>query len=170
MLHTKHLRQAFIAQKGFSAPSKDAMEQISEKAVEIIESKKEEVIEKVGEQLEEKKEEIAEKVDEVADKAEEVVEKAAADVSKKIEEAAKPLTDLIDNNPHVAEVLDTIGDQFDGREVSCSCFDWLFVLRISRKTKATPPSKSEEKPKEEKAVSSQDVQVKVEPQPTPPPS
>jgi hypothetical protein len=139
MLHTKHLRQAFIAQKGFSTPSKDAMENVlTEKAVELIEAK-------VAEQLEEKKEEIAE----VADKTEEAVEKVANEIGKKLEEPIAAIIDKLDDNPQIAKALDivenVIEDQLDGREISCSCFGWLVALRISRKTQATPPSKPEEK-------------------------
>lgn len=178
MLHTKHLRQAFIAQKGFLTPSKDAMEKVDdvvEKVTEAVESKKEEILEKVAEQVEEKKEEIEQKVDEVADKAEEVVEKVAEEVGKKLEEAAKPLTDLIDkldDNPQIAKALDVIddviGDQLDGREVSCSCFGWLVALRIARKSKQSPQAKPEEKPKTESVSPSQDSKAEEERPPTAP--
>lgn len=140
---------------------------MAEIVVEIVESKKDEIIEKVVEQIDEKK------VDEVVDKVEEKVEEVAEVVTEKIEEVAKPLTDIIDkldDNPQVAKVLDAIEDQLDGREVSCSCFGWLFALRISRKRKETPPSKSEEIPKSESSESSQHVEVKVESPPTAPQS
>lgn len=170
MLHTKHLRQAFIAQKGFSSPIKDAMADV---VIEIVESKKDEIAEKVIEQIEGKKEDIEKKVDEVADKAEETIEQ----VGEKIEEAAKPLTDLIDkldDNPQIAKAIDMvddiIGDQLDGREISCSCFGWLVALRISRKMKKTLPSKPEEIPKESKSEVSQHVEVKEVSLPTAPPS
>ena len=179
MLHTKHLRQAFIAQKGFLTPSKDAMEKVDDVVVEtvteLIESKKDEVVEKVVEQLEEKKEEIEKKVDEVADKVEEAVEKAAEEVGKKLEEAAKPLADIIDkldDNPQIAKTLDmiddVIGDQLDGREISCSCFGWLVALRIARKSKASPQSKSEETPKTQTESPSQNSKVEEERPPTAP--
>lgn len=126
--------------------SKDAM---SEVVVEIIESKKDEVAEKVLEQLESKKDEIESKVDDVMDKTEEKIESAVEDASKKIEDTVKDIIDKIDDNPQVAKVLDmvddVIGDQLDGREISCSCFGFLWFLRISRKNKQSPPSKSEEK-------------------------
>lgn len=178
MQRTQRLRQAFIAQKGFSTPSKDAMESkveeiVTEKAVELIESKKEEILEKVAEQLEEKKEEIEKKVDEVADKAEETVEKAAEEVGKKLEEVAKPLTDLIDkidDNPQVAAVLEGIVTQVDGREISCSCFGWMFALRIRRKSTGSPPTKSEEIQKVDIASPSQDSVAKESVPPTPPQS
>lgn len=132
-----------------------------EKVTELVESKKEEVLEKAVEKLEEKKEEIDKKIDQV----EESVEKAADEAAKKLEEAAKPVTDIIDkldDNAQVAQALDFIGDQFDGREFSCSCFGWLVALRISRKSKATPPSKSEEIQKIEIASPSQDSKVPEE--------
>lgn len=169
MLHTKHLRQAFIAQKGFSTPSKDAMENVvSEKAVELVEAK-------VVEQLEEKKEEIAEKVDEVADKTEEAIEKVADEIAKKLEEPVAAIIDKLDDNPQIAKAIDVvqdvIGDQLDGREISCSCFGWLVALRISRKTQSTLPSKPEEKPETTKTTeSSQCSQAKEESLPKAPAS
>jgi hypothetical protein len=178
MQRTQRLRQAFIAQKGFSTPSKDAMEKkveeiVTEKAVELVESKREEILEKVAEQLEEKKEEIEKKVDEVADKAEDTVEKAAEEVGKKLEEAAKPLTDLIDkldDNPQIAAVLEGIVTQVDGREISCSCFGWMFALRIHRKSTGSPPAKSEEIQKVDIASPSQSSEAKESVPPTVPPS
>lgn len=144
-----------------------------ETVVEVIESKKDEVIEKVVEQIEERKEEIEKKVDEVADKAEETIEKAADEVAKKVEEVAKPLTDIIDkldDNPQVAKALDIIGDQLDGREISCSCFGWLVALRITRKSKKTSQAKLEELPKIEIAQPSQDSKAPEERPPTAPQS
>lgn len=178
MLHTKHLRQAFIAQKGFLTPSKDAMETVVvEKVAEIVESKQDEILEKAVEQLEERKEEIEKKVDEVADKAEEVIENAAGEVGKKLEEAAKPIVDLIDkldDNPQVAKALDVIddviGDQLDGREITCSCFGWLVALRIARKSKEKSQAKLEELPKLEIVLPSQDSKAPEERPPTAPQS
>jgi hypothetical protein len=179
MLHTKHLRQAFIAQKGFLAPSKDAMEPaVVEKVTELVESKKDEIIEKAVEQLENKKEEIEKKMDETIDKAEDAVETAANEVGKKLEEAAKPLADILDkldNNPQVAKALDmiddVIGDQLDGREISCSCFGWLVALRIARKSNEKSQAKSEETlPKIEIASPSQDSKAPEERPPTAPQS
>lgn len=112
--------------------------------VELVESKKDEVIEKVLEQVEAKKEELSEKVDEVADTAEAAIETAADDLGKKMES----IVDKLDDNVHIAKALDVlddvIGDQLDGREISCSCFGWLVALRMSRKRRTTPPSKSED--------------------------
>lgn len=169
MLHTKYLRQAFISQKGFSIPNKDAMEIITE----VVESKKEEVLEAAVVQLEEKKEEIEEKVDEVADKVEEVVEKAAEDVGKKVEDAVLSVLDKIDDNPQVAKAVeivgDILGDQLNGRELSCSCFGWLVALRIARKAQVSPPSKSEATlSKTETVLPSQDSKVEESPQPKAP--
>jgi len=147
------------------------METVVEKVTDLVESKKDEVLEKVAEQVEEKKEEIEKKVDDVADKAEEAVEKVADEVSKKVEEVAKPLTDLIDkidDNPQVAKVLDIIGNQVDGREISCSCFGWLVALRITRKSKKTSQAKSEEMPKIQPELPSQDSKVEEERPPTAP--
>lgn len=113
------------------------METISEKAIELVEEKKEEIIEKVVEQLDSKKEEIGEKVD----KVENVIEKSAEAIGDKLE----AIVDKLDDNPQVAkaiEVLDNvIGNQIDGREITCSCFSWLFVLRITRKNQKTVQSK-----------------------------
>lgn len=147
----------------------DTQQRRMEKVTQLVESKKEEVLEKALEKLEEKKEEIDEKVDQV----EESIEKAADEVAKKLEETAKPLTDIIDkldDNPQVAMALDIIGDQFDGRELACSCFGWLVALRISRKSKATLPSKSEEIQKVEIASPSQDLKVQEERPPSSPES
>lgn len=138
-------------------------EVVTEKAVELLESKKEEILEKVAEQLEEKKEEIEKKVDEAADKAEETVEKAAEEIGKKLEEAAKPLTDLIDkldDNPQIAAVLEGIVTQVDGREISCSCFGWMFALRIHRKSTRSPQSSTEAVQKVDIASPSQDSEAK----------
>lgn len=148
MQHTKHLRRAFIEHKGFLTSSKDAMENkvqevVSEKVIDLVEEKREEIIEAVVGKIEGQKEEIERKVDQV----EETVEKAADEVGKKLEEVAKPITDIIDkldDNPQIARALDIIGDQFDGREISCSCFGWLFALRIARKTSHSSPAKLEE--------------------------
>ena len=163
MQHTRHLRRAFIAQKGFSTPSKDAMEEVvSEKAIELVEEKKEEIIEAVVEKIEEQQEEIEKKVDQ----AEETIEKAADEAGKQLEEIAKPITDIIDkldDNPQIAKALDIIGDQFDGREISCSCFGWLFALRISRRNQLTLPSKPEDVLEKIKIVEpSPNSEVKVE--------
>jgi hypothetical protein len=111
--------------------------------VELVESKKDEVIEKVLEQVEDKKEEAGKKVDEVADKAEAAIESAGDEIGKKVE----AVLDKLDDNPHVAKALDVlddvIGDQLDGREISCSCFGWLVALRIARKSQTSAPAKSE---------------------------
>jgi hypothetical protein len=119
--------------------NKDAMADV---VVELVESKKEEIME----QVEAKKEEIEKKVDEVADKAESAIENTANEIGKK----AEAILDKLDDNPQIAKALDVlddvIGDQLDGREISCSCFGWLVALRIARKSQQTPPSKSEETP------------------------
>jgi hypothetical protein len=171
MRRIQHLRPAFIAQKGFSTPTKDAMEG-------VIESKKEEVLEQVTVQLEEKKDEIAQKVDEVADKVEATVEKTGEEVGKKLEEAAKPIADIIDkldDNPQIAKALDIVGDvleeQLNGRELSCSCFGWLVALRISRRNPPPAPSKPEETPQKAQTESQpQHTEVKEQSPPSSPPS
>jgi hypothetical protein len=116
---------------------------MAEVVVELVESKKEEVVEKVLEQVEAKKEEISEKVDEAADKAEAAIESAGDAIGKK----AEAILDKLDDNPQVAKALDilddVIGDQLDGREISCSCFGWLVALRITRKSQTSAPAKSE---------------------------
>ena len=120
--------------------SKDAMETISEKAIELVEEKKEEILEKVIEQLESKKEDVEKKVDE----AETIVEQTAEAIGDKLEQ----IVDKLDDIPQVAKAIevldDVIGNQIDGREVTCSCFSWLFVLRITRKNPPTAPSKPAE--------------------------
>lgn len=131
--------------------------------VELVESKKDEVVEKVLEQVEEKKEEVAEKVDEVADKAEAAIEKAGDKIGKKVE----AVLDKLDDNPQVAKALDVlddvIGDQLDGREISCSCFGWLVALRIARKSQKSAPAKSEATPNKETPEPAPSTQVEERP-------
>lgn len=130
------------------------MEVVTEKAVELIESKKEEILDKIEEVAEQK-----------VDAAETAVEEAASDLGKKLEELAAPVADLIDkldDNPQVAAAIESLVTQVDGREVSCSCFGFLFALRITRKSKTTPPAKPEDTPKIEIVLPSQDSQVKEE--------
>lgn len=132
-------------------------------ADELVESKKEEVVEKVLEQVESKKEEIAEKVDAVADKAEAAIEKAGDEVGKKVE----AVLDKLDNNPQVAKALDilddVLGDQLNGREISCSCFGWLVALRITRKSQMSAPAKSEATLSTELPVLAPSTQVEERP-------
>jgi hypothetical protein len=112
--------------------------------MEVIESKKEEVVEKVIEQIENRKDDISKKVDETEVKVEETVEK----VSKKLEETVSSVVDKLDDNPQVAKVIDSVEniiiDQLDNRDLSCSCFGFLWSLRITRKSPQKTPSKSEE--------------------------
>jgi hypothetical protein len=108
-----------------------------------MESKKEEVIQKVAEEIVKKEEEIEKKVDE----AEVIIETTAEKIGDKLEELSKPALDIldkIDDNPQVAKALEMVAEQFDGREINCSCFSWLFVLRISRKNRQTPQTKPAE--------------------------
>lgn len=127
---------------------------MEQKVVEVIESKKEEVVEKVVEQIESKKEEISKKLDESEIMVEESVEK----VGKKLDDTVRSVVDKLDDNPQVAKVIDKIEDviveQLDGRDISCSCFGFLWSLRITRKNPQNTPSKSA------------DTQNKSKPQPT----
>ena len=131
--------------------------------VNVVESKKEEIIEKVLEQVEEKKEEVSQKVDEVADKAESAIESAGDEIGKKVE----AVLDKLDDNPQVAKALDVIddviGDQLDGREISCSCFGWLVALRIARKSQKTAPAKSAATPSTELPVPAPSAPVEERP-------
>jgi hypothetical protein len=140
---------------------------MAEASVESV--KKDEILEAAVVQLEDKKDEIEKKVDEVADKAEDVIEKVAEEVGKKVEDAVMSVIDKLDDNPQVAKVLDVVEDavikQLDGREVTCSCFGWLVALRITRKIRASPPSKSEDvQPKTVTASPSQDSKAEELPQ------
>ena len=112
--------------------------------MEVIESKKEEAVEKVIDQIESHKDEIATKIEETEVKIEESVEK----VGKKLEDTVSSVVDKLDDNPQVAKVIDSVEtivvDQLDDRNLSCSCFGFLWSLRITRKSPQTPPSKSEE--------------------------
>ena len=136
---------------------------MAEVVVELVESKKEEVVEKVLEQVEAKKEEISEKVDEVADKAEAAIESAGDAIGKK----AEAILDKLDDNPQVAKALDilddVIGDQLDGREISCSCFGWLVALRIARKSQKTSQAKLEVIPSTELPALAPSTQVEERP-------
>jgi hypothetical protein len=147
--------------------SKDAMADV---IIEIVESKKDEIADKALEQLESKKEEISEKVDTVLDTTEETIEKTVEDTASKIEETVKNVLDKIDDNPQVAKALDAvediIGDQLDGREISCSCFGFLWLLRITRKTPQTSPSKPEENLNKSSIQSTPSIPVKEEVLPT----
>lgn len=116
--------------------------------VELVEAKKEEVVEKVLEQVEEKKEEVADKVESVIEKVEEVIAE----------------------HPQVAKVVEVVGDQLNGREISCSCFGWLVALRITRKSQTSAPAKSEATPSKESPVPTPSVPVVEEPQTKPPQS
>lgn len=112
-----------------------------ETVVQVVESKKEEIIEKVVEQVDEKK------VDEALDKVEDVIEKTVEEISEKVEKVVEELSAKVDLPPEVEKVIDILEDQLDGREVSCSCFGWLVALRITRKSKQTPPTKSADEQK-----------------------
>jgi hypothetical protein len=143
--------------------NKDAMaDVITEKAVELVESKQDEIVEKVLEKVEEKKEEIEKKVDEVADKAEAAIESAAEQVGKKIDN----ILDKLDDNPQIAKAIDVlddiVGDQLNGREVSCACWGFLWSLRITRKVPQSPPAKSEATPKTELPAPTPSVPAKEE--------
>lgn len=115
-----------------------------EVVVELVESKKEEIIEKITDQIKDKKDEIVKKADDVLDNSETVVEKSVEEVGKKIEEVAKPILDLIESNPQIASIIDSVVDQVNGREISCSCWGFLWSLHITRKTHHNLPSKFEE--------------------------
>lgn len=138
--------------------------------VELVESKKEEVVEKVLEQVESKKEEIAEKVDAVADKTEAAIESAGDEIGKKVE----AILDKLDDNPQVAKALDVLddvlGDQLNGREISCSCFGWLVALRITRKDRQSSPAKSEATPSKELPAPTPSAPVEATVQSKPPQS
>ncbi len=136
---------------------------MAEVIVELVESKKEEVVEKVLEQVESKKEDIEKKVDEVADKAEAAIESAGDAIGKK----AEAILDKLDDNPQVAKALDVLddilGDQLNGREISCSCFGWLVLLRIARKSQKSVPAKSEATLSTELPVLAPSTQVEERP-------
>jgi len=93
-------------------------------------------MDKVEKIVEAKTEEIAVKLDDVLDKVEEV----------KIEEPKiiATIIDKLDDIPVINEAMQNIVEVVDGRSFTCSCWGWLFVLRISRKSRNTPPSKPEE--------------------------
>lgn len=134
-------KPAFVQPKGLPTTNKDAMnkvvtEVVTEKAVELVEQKTEEIEKKVEETTDKVLDTVQENTQAVADKVEDAVEKVLepmTDVVKKLEE-----------NPEVKKVIDTltesVAEQVDGREFSCSLFGWLFALRITRKSRQTSPS------------------------------
>ena len=127
--------------------------------MEVIESKKEEIVEKVIDQIESRKDDIVKKIDEAEVKVEETVEKVADDIEKKVE-------DILDNAPpEVKKVLDALESNIieavDGRLVSCSCFGFLWSLRITRKSPETPPSKSEDTQNKEKLPATLSIRTPV---------
>lgn len=128
---------------------------------EIIESKKEEVIEKITDQIESKKDEIVKKADDVLDSSEVAIEASVEEAGKKIEEVAKPVLDLIESNPQVASIIDSVVDQVDGRDISCSCWGFLWSLHITRKSPLTPPSKSEDSSRKSKAQPTLNIRTPV---------
>jgi uncharacterized protein (UPF0210 family) len=133
-----------------------------ETVVQIVESKKEEVVEKIVEQVDEKK------VDEVMDKVEDTVEQAIENISEKVEKAIEELSAKVDLPPQVEKVIDILEDQLDGRQLSCACFGWLVALRITRKSKQTPPTKSADEVKIPAVLSSPDSQATEQRPPTAP--
>lgn len=127
--------------------------------MEIIESKKEEIVEKVIDQIESHKDDIVKKVDEAEVKVEETIEKVADDIEKKVE-------DILDNAPpEVKKVVDTVESKIveivDGRLISCSCWGFLWSLRITRKSPQTPPSKSEDSQNKEKLPTTLSIRTPV---------
>lgn len=125
---------AFVQPKGLQVSNKDA---VMEKVEEVVS-------EKVVELVESKTEEIEKKVEETTDKVLYTVQENTQKVADKVEEAVKPIADLIDDNPAVKKVLDgtseSIVEKVDGREFSCFCFGWLLSLKISRKLPQSSPS------------------------------
>lgn len=152
---------AFVQPKGLPVSNKDAMENIvSEKAIELVESKSEEIEKKVEETTDKVLDTVQENTQEVAEKIEDAVEKAT-----------KPIADLIDkidDNPAVKEVIDNITEsiveQVDGRVFSCSCFGFLWSLQITRNKKDTPPSTQKDAENKSSELPVQNVEVKEQPQ------
>jgi hypothetical protein len=133
-----------------------------ETVVQIVESKKEEIVDKIAEQVDEKK------VDEAMDKVEDTVEQVIENISEKVEKALEELSAKVDLPPQVDKVIDILEDQLDGRQLSCSCFGWLFALRIARKSKQTPPTKPADEVKIPVVLSSPDSQATEQRPPTSP--
>lgn len=151
---------AFVQPKGLPVSNKDAMEEvITTKAIELVESKQEEIEQKVEETADKVLDNVQENTQEVADKIEDVVEK----ISKPVAD----LIDKIDDIPVVKEVLDNITgslvEQVDGRVFSCSCFGFLWSLRITRNNPQPVPSKSKETENKPSEQPSQDVKVEEQP-------
>lgn len=93
--------------------------------------------------IEEKAKEVVEQIE---DKVEITVEEIEKKVEDKVEEVAKKLDEKTDWIPSEVKtaVESKLVEVVDGSAISCSCFGFLWSLRISRKSPPTPPSKSED--------------------------
>lgn len=112
---------------------------VSEKAVELVESKAEEIGDKVGKVVDDELGKVEEKVNHLIKTIEGRLKEVEA--VKKVEN----IVDKLDDNPAVKKVMDEVSDsvieQVDGRVVSCGCFGWDLSLRISRKKSRSSPTK-----------------------------
>lgn len=118
-------------------------------------------MDKIEEVVETKVEEVTVKLDDVLDKVQEVTIEEPKVIEK--------IVDKLDDVPVINEAMKNMVEVIDGRAFTCSCWGWLFVLRISRKARNIPPSKSEEKTNTELNVPSPTTPQVAQPLPNVPP-
>ena len=112
---------------------------VTEKAVELVETKAEEIGDKAGKVVDDELGKVEEKVNDLLKTFEGRLKEVEA--VKKVEN----IVDKLDDNPAVKKVMDEVADsvieQVDGRAFSCGCFGWNLSLRISRKKTQSSPTK-----------------------------
>ena len=150
------------------------VEQVQEKVETVVEQVKEKVEDAVEQNLETIEVKVSETADKVLDKTEEVVEKTAEKIGEAVEEKVEEILKKVEDIPIVGKAVEAIAeglvDQVDGRMFSCSCGSWQVSLRISRKDRSPPPSKSAESENKQSLSPSQDTQPKESLPPKPPQS
>ena len=123
-------------------------EVIEQKIKETLNDKLDEIVVKVEEKT-------SEVTDAVLDKAQDAVtdatEKASNAVVAAIEsnETVQKIEALIESNSQAKAVVESVEAAFvkevDGRVFSCSCFGWLFSMKITHQNKKTLPATSSPK-------------------------
>lgn len=113
-----------------------------EEVVVKVEETVKDLVEKVEDKVEDVVKDLAEKVE---DKVEDVVKDLAEKVEDKVEELIKKVED---DHPSVKIAVDAIetklAEVVDGRVLSCSCWGFLWTLRITRKTPQSSLPKPED--------------------------
>ena len=113
---------------------------IAEKAEKAVETVKEKVADKVIEQGVV----IAEKTDNALEKVEDKVGDVTESVGEKIESVIEKIEEI---SPEVKKVVDAVESKLvtvvDGRQFTCFCSQWKLTLRITRRSKQSPLTRSE---------------------------